>query len=209
MSDKNDWSFEVEEDKTSKGAEDSEEAKKVAAKREQRKKAAAKKIHLESSKRAGNNQLTDVYGESVGEKKDVMESNDKPATLQIRAIAKVIDYIFVAIGTFGLIYLTETYLAEDIADFKEYIPYVAGALNFLIWIPILESRNGQSIGKMLTKIEVIHQKGETLTFTQVLFRETLGNLLTLVTLFSFIPAVFEKKHKMLHDYMFKTDVLKL
>lgn len=68
---------------------------------------------------------------------------------------------------------------------------------------------GQTLGKRIVGIRVVRASfGPNLTFQAVLLRETVGKALSLATLgIGFFMAIFTDRHRALHDYVGKTQVI--
>ncbi|HEV7643595.1 MAG TPA: RDD family protein [Pyrinomonadaceae bacterium] len=95
---------------------------------------------------------------------------------------------------------------------------LGGPLNTMGWLIailvgltnliILPAVGGQSLGKALTGIRIVAMNGEAANFNQLLRRNILGYLLTVVTLFlGFIAAAFTPGGRALHDYIAGTVVI--
>ena len=67
----------------------------------------------------------------------------------------------------------------------------------------------QTLGKMIMKIKVETNKGEKLSFTDVVYRELVGRLLTIFLVYlPYLAVVFTNKKKGLHDFIADTVVVK-
>lgn len=68
--------------------------------------------------------------------------------------------------------------------------------------------SGQSIGKMLTGLQIVNQAGTAPTFKHLLFRHLIGYPLTILTLgFGFLFSLFNQKGRALHDFIAGTVVI--
>ena len=67
----------------------------------------------------------------------------------------------------------------------------------------------QTLGKMIMKIKVETNKGEKLSFADVVYRELVGRLLTIFLVYlPYLAVVFTNKKKGLHDFIADTVVVK-
>ena len=67
----------------------------------------------------------------------------------------------------------------------------------------------QTLGKMIMKIKVETNKGDKLSFTDVIYRELVGRLLTIfLANLPYLAIAFTNKKKGLHDYIADTVVVK-
>jgi uncharacterized RDD family membrane protein YckC len=133
------------------------------------------------------------------------------APFVLRCAALCVDYIVVVMIPV-LILLIGRMMGNDGSKL------LGGPLNSMGWLIavligltnliILPAVSGQSLGKALTGIRIVTLNGEAAHFNQVLRRNILGYLLTLVTgLFGFILAAFTSDGRALHDYVAGTVVI--
>ena len=67
----------------------------------------------------------------------------------------------------------------------------------------------QTLGKMIMKIKVETNKGDKLSFSDVVYRELIGRLLTIFLVYiPYIAVAFTNKRKGLHDFIADTVVVK-
>lgn len=67
----------------------------------------------------------------------------------------------------------------------------------------------QTLGKMIMKIKVETNKGDKLSFTDIIYRELVGRLLTIfLANLPYLAIAFTNKKKGLHDYIADTVVVK-
>lgn len=84
------------------------------------------------------------------------------------------------------------------------IAVLAALTNFLIF-PMF---TGQSIGKMLTGLQIVQKDGHSAGFKNLLIRHFVGYPLTILTLgIGFLWAAFNTKGRALHDYIAGTIVV--
>lgn len=95
---------------------------------------------------------------------------------------------------------------------------LTGELNNIAWLIailvglsnniLLPLVTGQSLGKMAAGLRIVTSKGEHPPFGSLVFRQTLGYLLTFGSLgFGFLFSVFSSKGRALHDYLAGTQVV--
>lgn len=95
---------------------------------------------------------------------------------------------------------------------------LTGELNNIAWLIailvglsnniLLPLVTGQSLGKMAAGLRIVTSKGEHPPFGSLVFRQTLGYLLTFGSLgLGFLFSVFSSKGRALHDYLAGTQVV--
>lgn len=95
---------------------------------------------------------------------------------------------------------------------------LTGELNNIAWLIailvgfsnmiVLPLVNGQSLGKMVAGIRIVTPKGSPASFSALLFRHTVGYLITLGSFgLGFLVSVFSTKGRALHDYLAGTQVV--
>lgn len=129
----------------------------------------------------------------------------------LRCGALLIDYIlFISIPTITL--LIARFLGADGSKL------IYGQLNTAGWLIaiiialsnfiILPMFTGQSIGKMLTGLQIVKIDGHPASFSNLLIRNIVGYLLTAATLgLGLLLALFNSKGRALHDYLAGTVVV--
>lgn len=133
------------------------------------------------------------------------------APFVLRCAALCVDYMVVVLIPV-LILLIGRMLGNDGSKL------LGGPLNSMGWLiavllgltnlVILPAVSGQSIGKALTGIRIVGINGEAVHFNQLLRRNVLGYLLTVLTGFlGFIAAALTAKGRALHDYVGGTVVI--
>jgi len=120
------------------------------------------------------------------------------------AIDRLILYIFI-LPVFGLLGST----SEPIALRQGYSPvWVLVILSLILVLSYLVLvRRGQTIGKFLTRCKVVRYDGTNASFGVVLFRETVGKLLSSFLVIGYIWCLFDKERRTLHDIMIRTYVI--
>lgn len=87
---------------------------------------------------------------------------------------------------------------------KDIILYLAGAVYYVLCIWLA----GTTAGKRLFRIRVVSVAEEGMTFTDALYRETVGKYLSGVLLcLGFIIAGFDREKRALHDILCDTRVI--
>lgn len=133
------------------------------------------------------------------------------APFLLRCGALIIDYIlFIAIPVVGLI-LSRFYgndgakLLNDGLNNAGWLIAVLVGISNTVLLPMF---SGQTLGKILTGLRIVHKDGSTPTLGAIALRQTVGYFLTLVTAgIGFIISVFGSKGRALHDYLAGTIVI--
>ncbi len=133
------------------------------------------------------------------------------APILLRCGAILIDYIIlISLPVTGL--LLARYTGEDgakllnnyISNTSWLIMILLAVTNFII-LPLLA---GQSIGKMLTGLRVVRADGNQPSSGKLFVRHFIGYIVTFLTLgLGFLPAIFNKSGRTLHDYLSDTVVI--
>lgn len=129
----------------------------------------------------------------------------------LRCGALAFDYLLVVIWpVFGLLlgrFLGidgAKLLAGDLNNVAWLIAILVGFCNMLL-LPLV---TGQSLGKMIAGIRIIASDGSPMSIGGLLFRQTVGYLLTLGSLgLGFFFSVFSSKGHALHDYVAGSQVV--
>lgn len=126
-----------------------------------------------------------------------------------RFVAYVIDMIVI----YAISSLLNTFsfgLLNKVFDFpilgEESLSYVIVMFTYFIAMTYFFS---QTLGKMIMKIKVETNKGEKLSFADVVYRELVGRLLTIFLVYlPYLAVGFTNKKKGLHDFIADTVVVK-
>ena len=126
-----------------------------------------------------------------------------------RVVAFLIDLI-VVYATASLLNTLSFGLLNKQLDFpilgEESLSYVIVVFTYFIAMTYFFS---QTLGKMIMKIKVETNKGDKLSFTDVIYRELVGRLLTIfLANLPYLAIAFTNKKKGLHDYIADTVVVK-
>ena len=126
-----------------------------------------------------------------------------------RFVAYVIDMI-VIYAISSLLNTISFGLLNKVLDFpilgEESLSYVIVMFTYFIAMTYFFS---QTLGKMIMKIKVETNKGEKLSFADVVYRELVGRLLTIFLAYlPYLAVVFTNKKKGLHDFIADTVVVK-
>ena len=126
-----------------------------------------------------------------------------------RVVAFLIDLI-VVYATASLLNTLSFGLLNKQIDFpilrEESLSYVIVVFTYFIAMTYFFS---QTLGKMIMKIKVETNKGDKLSFTDVIYRELVGRLLTIfLANLPYLAIAFTNKKKGLHDYIADTVVVK-
>ena len=126
-----------------------------------------------------------------------------------RVVAFLIDLI-VVYATASLLNTLSFGLLNKQIDFpilgEESLSYVIVIFTYFIAMTYFFC---QTLGKMIMKIKVETNKGDKLSFTDVIYRELVGRLLTIfLANLPYLAIAFTNKKKGLHDYIADTVVVK-
>lgn len=129
----------------------------------------------------------------------------------LRCGALLTDYIvFISIPVIGLLLGRcmgndgAKLIAGSLNDTGWLIAVLLGFTNFIV-LPIF---TGQTIGKMLAGLRIVRIDGGPVSTGSIIFRQTLGYILTIVTLgIGFLFSVISRKGRALHDYISGTIVI--
>ena len=127
----------------------------------------------------------------------------------VRFVAYLIDMIVI----YAVASLLNTFsfgLLNKQLDFpilgEESLSYVIVMFTYFIAMTYFFS---QTLGKMIMKIKVETNKGDKLSFSDVVYRELIGRLLTIFLAYiPYIAVAFTNKRKGLHDFIADTVVVK-
>ena len=139
----------------------------------------------------------------------LMLSKNFYAGFWTRFVAYVIDMIVI----YAVSSLLNTFsfgLLNKVFDFpilgEESLSYVIVMFTYFIAMTYFFS---QTLGKIIMKIKVETNKGEKLSFADVVYRELVGRLLTIFLVYlTYLAVAFTNKKKGLHDFIADTVVVK-
>ena len=139
----------------------------------------------------------------------LMLSKNFYAGFWTRFVAYVIDMI-VIYAVSSLLNTISFGLLNKVLDFpilgEESLSYVIVMFTYFIAMTYFFSQN---LGKMIMKIKVETNKGEKLSFADVVYRELVGRLLTIsLAYLPYLAVAFTNKKKGLHDFIADTVVVK-
>ena len=129
------------------------------------------------------------------------------APFALRCAALFIDYILiVAVPVLGLV--IDRLIGGGTGKFSNntawFIAFLLGVSDLLIF-PAL---SGQTLGMMMCRLRIVRADGGDPSVARIIIRNTLGFLLTLLTLgFGFLLAAFTTNGRALHDYVAGTIVI--
>lgn len=133
------------------------------------------------------------------------------APLILRCGALLLDYLLI-IG-FPVVFLLigrfsgndgARLLSSDWSTVGWLVALLFAATNILV-LPVF---SGQSIGKIAAGIRIVNLDGNTVSSGRILFRQTVGYLLTVLSAgLGFLLSVFSRNGRALHDYLSGTVVI--
>lgn len=68
---------------------------------------------------------------------------------------------------------------------------------------------GNTFGKLAQRIVIVSTTGEPLTLNQILFRETLGKIVSSALMMGYLWIFIDKEHQTWHDLFSKTIVVEM
>ena len=144
------------------------------------------------------------------------ENNVKSAGFWIRSVAVSIDAVVVGIlnlilsfAIFGKTFFNEVSFNSDfIACFAEVVRnFIINILVSISYETVLIGYNGQTIGKLLTKIKVVNIDGSQLSYSKS-FGRVISKFLNILTFgIGYLFVAFRKDKRGLHDLIVDTKVI--
>lgn len=135
----------------------------------------------------------------------VAQTQIKYAGFWIRWVANFID---------GLVLIIPNIIAGLIIKFVNFgavqsvLTSISGLLVSWVYFILMTNKYQATLGKKAVGIKVLSDKSENLTLGQVILRETIGKLISMVILFiGYIMAGFTKRKQALHDKIASTVVV--
>jgi uncharacterized RDD family membrane protein YckC len=129
------------------------------------------------------------------------------APFALRCAALFIDYILiVAIPVLGLV--IDRLIGDGAGKFSNNTAWLIAVLLGVSNLLIFPALSGQTLGMMMCRLRIVRTDGGDASVTRVIIRNTLGFLLTALTLgIGFILAAFTPAGRALHDYVAGTIVI--
>jgi len=132
------------------------------------------------------------------------------APFPLRCAALIIDYLVLLVMPLVWLvlarFLSDTGVPDAIGKTIWTLAVLLFVLDCLV-LPMLFG--GQSVGKMLVGIRIVRRDGTRAHAAQILLRNTLGYLLTVITLgLGFLIAAITPSGRALHDYVAGTIVIR-
>lgn len=133
------------------------------------------------------------------------------APFSLRCGAAIIDYLIVVLVPVAGLLLSRLLGNDGAKLVNSELNNIAWGISILIALSnmiLLPMVSGQSIGKMLAGIRIVAIDGHNVAFSSLVFRQTIGYLLTLLTGgLGFFFSVFSSKGRSLHDLVSGTAVV--
>src|SRR3989344_5129125 len=125
----------------------------------------------------------------------------------IRFVASWIDGIILAfLSIIPVVFVVALFGASETEG--QSLGQLVGIAVSLVYYILLTYKKGATWGKMAVGIKVVSEDGTDLSLGKVILRETVGKLLSTITLYiGFIMAAFTKKKQALHDKVASTCVV--
>jgi uncharacterized RDD family membrane protein YckC len=138
-----------------------------------------------------------------------MENNFKYASFKDRALALLIDVVFLTIASLilqGIIFGVANYMHASIdVDKLNFLDrLILGPVYYIVMLYFFEA----SLGKMIMKIKIVSESGRKMLFLQILLRETVGKAVSALTLgYGYFWIIVDNKNQGFHDKIAKTVVI--
>lgn len=220
--DDDDWNFNVDEaavKKAEKSTSSENRPKKMAGAKEMIRKAQNKNLRLDNKSRVERKSRSDAEA-YVGKRDDNLAD---PLNIADRVTTVVVDVV-----TLGALKITGGFLAPKAFPFvwdfcdtqlgdvsflehessEEILGYVITFFLVFFVFGFMGAILRRSPGKFVTKSVVEDIEGGDASFGQALMRETVGKLISTVTVIGLVLMFITKEKRGLHDYLFKTVVRK-
>ncbi len=129
------------------------------------------------------------------------------APFALRCAALLIDYILLLALPAGWLAIGRLFLDGQASEIGTAI-WIVGIVFFLANFLLLPMFRGQTIGKMLTGLTILNLDGTGLSIGRVVLRNTVGYLLTVLTLgLGFVISALNSSGRTLHDFLSGTVVI--
>lgn len=128
-----------------------------------------------------------------------------------RVLAYSIDMfvvLFGMVGIFNTLTQNRFNIKRSFLIFNGEVSY-SFAIVYFVYFVGMTFIFSQTLGKMIIGMKVEHTEGKKLSFIDILFRETIGRILTML-LFNlpYLLIIFNKRKRGLHDYIGNTVIVK-
>ncbi|SEM38347.1 Uncharacterized membrane protein YckC, RDD family [Mesobacillus persicus] len=144
-----------------------------------------------------------------GDEKPSLASNPpRYAGFWMRFWAYLLDLVVIGSVNRLVIYPVFRSLDLSIAETSMFTPIaIATAFTYYLYFVLMTKLTGQTLGKMVFGIKVIHLKGDSLTWGAILFREWIGRFISTTILIAYVVVAFLPKKQGLHDLFADTSVI--
>jgi uncharacterized RDD family membrane protein YckC len=150
--------------------------------------------------------------ENVPERVDE-ETSSAPNSLRyagfwMRFWAYLLDLVVIGSINRLVIYPVFRSLEFSIVESSMFAPIaIATAFTYYLYFVLMTKLTGQTLGKMVFGIKVIHLKGDRLSWGAILFREWIGRFISTTILVAYVVVAFLPKKQGLHDLFADTTVI--
>lgn len=150
--------------------------------------------------------------ESVQDRVDEKLSSDsnpfRYAGFWMRFWAYLLDLVVIGSINRLVIYPVFRSLEFSIVESSMFAPVaIATAITYYLYFVLMTKLTGQTLGKMVFGIKVIHLKGGSLSWGDILFREWIGRFISTTILIAYVVVAFLPKKQGLHDLFADTTVI--
>ncbi|MBM4762565.1 RDD family protein [Bacillus sp. B15-48] len=140
-------------------------------------------------------------------------SSDQPTAFRyagfwMRFWAYLMDLLVIGSINNLFIYPVFRTLGISIVDSGMFSPIaIATAISFYLYFVLMTKFLGQTLGKMVFGIKVIHLNGEKLSWGTVLYREWIGRFISTTIWITYVIVAFLPRKQGLHDLFAETSVI--
>ena len=182
-----------------------------------------KALELDPTYQVAQDELAEMSPEEVKSKRadEPEETEFRLAGITRRFLAIIIDGIIVAIATFAIMAVSDSfaplydamYSADDLAvsaAFNQFqtdtiiINLVVSAVYNVVLMTLL---NGQTLGKLAFSMRVVKKNGRRVSILDALLRNVFGYTVSQIFLLGYLWAIFDKEQQAWHDKMAGTVVV--
>ncbi len=182
-----------------------------------------KALELDPTYQVAQDELAEMSPEEVKSKRadEPTETEFRLAGITRRFLAIIIDGIIVAIATFAIMAVSDSfaplydamYSADDLAvsaAFNQFqtdtiiINLVVSAVYNVVLMTLL---NGQTLGKLAFRMRVVKKNGRRVSILDALLRNVFGYTVSQIFLLGYLWAIFDKEQQAWHDKMAGTVVV--
>ncbi len=135
---------------------------------------------------------------------------ERPALLQERLQAAAVDLALLAAVWTVVVYFASRAAHVPLGSLRPSWPWLVGYLAFLglVYASYFTGTTGQTLGKMVMGLRVLHASGRPPGYLRSFLRAAMGGLGILTVGLGQLPVMFDPARRALHDRLFGTRVVK-